>query len=49
MLLANVPVICAGKWLMDRMPLNVARKAAFVLFLLLAIATIVGMGQFSGS
>jgi len=43
MLLANVPVIFAGKWLMDRMPLNLARKAAFVLFVLLAIATVVGM------
>jgi Predicted membrane protein len=43
MLLANVPVIFAGKWLMDRMPLDLARKAAFVLFVLLAIATVVGM------
>lgn len=43
MLLANVPVIFAGKWLMDRMPLNIARKAAFVIFVLLAIATVVGM------
>lgn len=43
MLLANVPVVFAGKWLMDRMPLNLARKAAFVLFVLLAIATVVGM------
>lgn len=42
MLLANVPVIFAGKWLMDRMPLNIARKAAFVLFVLLAIATLIG-------
>jgi putative Ca2+/H+ antiporter (TMEM165/GDT1 family) len=44
MLLANVPVIFAGKWLMDRMPMAIARKAAFVLFVVLAIATIVGMG-----
>lgn len=43
MLLANVPVIFAGKWLMDRLPMAVARKAAFVLFVLLAIATLVGM------
>ena len=43
MLLANVPVIFAGKWLMDRMPLNIARKAAFVLFVVLAIATLIGM------
>ena len=39
MLLANVPVIFAGKWLMQRMPLDLARKGAFVLFLLLAILT----------
>jgi putative Ca2+/H+ antiporter (TMEM165/GDT1 family) len=44
MLLANVPVIFAGKWLMDRLPMAIARKAAFVLFVLLAIATLVGMG-----
>lgn len=41
MLLANVPVIFAGKWLIDKMPLNIARKAAFVLFIGLAIATLV--------
>lgn len=40
MLLANVPVIFAGKWLMERIPLNLARKAAFVLFIVLAIVTI---------
>lgn len=40
MLLANVPVIFAGKWLMDRMPLNIARKAAFILFMGLAIITL---------
>lgn len=39
MLLANVPVIFAGKWLMQKMPLALARKAAFVLFMLLAIIT----------
>lgn len=43
MLLANVPVIFAGQWIMKRMPLSVARKAAFVLFIVLAIATVVGM------
>lgn len=43
MLLANVPVIFAGKWLMDRLPLAVARKAAFGLFVLLAIATLVSL------
>jgi putative Ca2+/H+ antiporter (TMEM165/GDT1 family) len=39
MLLANVPVIFAGKWLMERVPLNLARKSAFVLFMLLAVVT----------
>lgn len=43
MLLANVPVIFAGKWLMDKLPLGVAHKAACVLFILLGIATLVGM------
>lgn len=40
MLLANVPVIFAGKWLMQRIPLELARKAAFVLFVALAVITI---------
>lgn len=40
MLLANIPVIFAGKWLMQRMPLALARKAAFVLFIALAVITI---------
>ena len=39
MLLTNVPVIFAGKWLMQKMPLALARKAAFALFVLLAIIT----------
>lgn len=43
MLLANVPIIFAGKWLMDRLPLGFAHKAACVLFILLGIATLVGM------
>lgn len=43
MLLANVPVIFAGKWIMDRLPLNVARKSAFVLFMALAVITLVSM------
>lgn len=43
MLLANVPVIFAGKWLMDKLPINIAQKAAFVLFVLLGIATLIGM------
>jgi len=41
MLLANIPVIFAGKWLMQRMPLALARKAAFVLFITLAVITII--------
>jgi putative Ca2+/H+ antiporter (TMEM165/GDT1 family) len=44
MLLANVPVIFAGKWLMDKLPLGVAHKAACVLFIALGIATLIGMG-----
>jgi putative Ca2+/H+ antiporter (TMEM165/GDT1 family) len=41
MLLANVPVIWAGAWLMERIPLHWARRAAFVLFIGLGIATLV--------
>lgn len=40
MLLANVPVIFAGRWLMEKMPLNYARKGAAVLFVALAILTL---------
>ncbi|GAA3567226.1 MULTISPECIES: TMEM165/GDT1 family protein [Marinobacter] len=40
MLAANVPVIMAGKWLMDRLPLATARIGASVLFLLLAVVTV---------
>jgi len=39
MLIANVPVIFAGKWLMQRIPLALAHKCAFVLFIVLAILT----------
>lgn len=42
MLLANVPVIMAGRWLMDRMPLQTARIAACVLFIILGIITLWG-------
>jgi putative Ca2+/H+ antiporter (TMEM165/GDT1 family) len=42
MLAANVPVILAGRWLMDRLPLNAARIGAFVLFLILGIVTATG-------
>jgi putative Ca2+/H+ antiporter (TMEM165/GDT1 family) len=41
MLIANVPVIFAGKWLMQRIPLALAHKCAFVLFVLLAILTLI--------
>lgn len=44
MLIANIPIIFAGKWLMDRLPLNIARKAAFALFMALAVITLVKMG-----
>lgn len=40
MLLANVPVILAGRWLMERLPLATARISASILFFLLAIATV---------
>ena len=43
MLLANVPVIFAGKWLMDKLPLGLAHKAACVLFIVLGVATLVGV------
>lgn len=42
MLLANVPVVFAGRWVMDRIPLQAARIGAFVLFLLLGLLTIAG-------
>lgn len=41
MLIANVPVIFAGKWLMQRIPLGLAHKFAFVLFITLAILTLI--------
>lgn len=40
MLLANIPVIMAGKWLMDRLPLATARVGASLLFMILAVATV---------
>jgi putative Ca2+/H+ antiporter (TMEM165/GDT1 family) len=43
MLLANVPVIFAGKWLMDKLPLGIAHKIACGLFILLGIGTLIGM------
>ena len=41
MLAANVPVVFAGHWLMDRIPLKYARWGAFTLFLALAVGTVV--------
>ena len=40
MLAANVPVIMAGRWLMERLPLATARVAASGLFLALAVVTV---------
>ncbi|SFR66155.1 Putative Ca2+/H+ antiporter, TMEM165/GDT1 family [Marinobacter daqiaonensis] len=40
MLAANIPVIIAGRWLMERLPLATARISASVLFLILAIITV---------
>ena len=39
MMIANVPVVFAGRWLMDRLPLKYARWSAFALFLAMAIIT----------
>lgn len=47
MLIANVPVIYAGKWIMERVPLDTARKFAFVIFIGLAILTFFGANSFS--
>jgi putative Ca2+/H+ antiporter (TMEM165/GDT1 family) len=41
MLLANVPVIWAGAWLMQRLPLNWARWGACLLFITFGVATVV--------
>lgn len=40
MLLANVPVVLAGRWLMERLPLATARISASVLFVTLAAVTL---------
>src|SRR5690606_9414853 len=40
MLLANVPVIMAGRWLMDKIPLATARICASLLFVALAVFTV---------
>lgn len=41
LLLANVPVIFFGNWLMHRLPLNRIRIGACILFCLLGIATLI--------
>jgi putative Ca2+/H+ antiporter (TMEM165/GDT1 family) len=40
MLLANIPVVYSGSWIMDRIPLRYARWSAFVLFLTIAVITV---------
>lgn len=40
MLLANVPVIMAGRWLMEKIPLATARISASLLFVALAVFTV---------
>lgn len=40
MLIANIPVIMAGRWLMERLPLATARISASILFVVLAIVTV---------
>ncbi|HWV13898.1 MAG TPA: TMEM165/GDT1 family protein [Cellvibrio sp.] len=40
MLIANIPIIFAGKWLMQRIPMALARKCAFGLFITLAVITL---------
>jgi putative Ca2+/H+ antiporter (TMEM165/GDT1 family) len=40
MMVANVPVVFAGRWLMDRLPLKYARWGAFAIFLAMALITI---------
>lgn len=42
MLIANIPVVYAGRWLMDRLPLAYARWGAFALFVFLAAITVTG-------
>ena len=41
MLLANVPVVLAGNWIMQKLPLNMMRWVACALFAALGVATIV--------
>lgn len=41
MMIANVPVVIAGRWLMERLPMKYARWGAFALFMAMAVITIV--------
>ncbi|GAA0783973.1 TMEM165/GDT1 family protein [Marinobacterium sediminicola] len=43
MMLANVPVAYAGNWLMQRIPLNLARWSACGLFVVLGVLSIVAI------
>jgi len=36
-LAANVPVVYAGEWLMQRIPMHIARYSACVVFILIGI------------
>ncbi|UCG38666.1 MAG: TMEM165/GDT1 family protein [bacterium] len=40
MMIANVPVVFAGRWVMDRLPLRYARWGAFALFTAMAAVTV---------
>jgi len=42
MLVANIPVVYAGRWIMDRLPLKYARLGAFTLFMIMAVLTFSG-------
>lgn len=44
MLAANVPVVMAGNWLMQRIPLNAARYAACAVFIVIGILMIIAGG-----
>jgi putative Ca2+/H+ antiporter (TMEM165/GDT1 family) len=40
MLAANVPVVYAGSWLLERISLDWARRVACAIFMLLGVVTI---------
>lgn len=41
MLLANLPILFAGRWLLERVPQNYARISACLVFVILAVVTLV--------